>query len=332
MHGSFAKDFQCNHFVISLVLLILFSANPSYSGTLFSAETDRSYIGSSQCCECHQQLHPKIVESWQNSRHHLSMIDLSRNEKNSTRNCVSNSAGNDAISIIGYNTEYSVAVTRLHAIVPSNAWLDREPAEPHDVFCETGKGLDASILCFGCHTTGYFVTRKEYQEPGIGCEACHGPGSAHLKAQGSLDTIVNPATLSPERNKMVCGQCHSVGKDKTGNYPFPVFHDGNQLMPFVPGTDLASSFIDAKPILVRKGWEYSLFVQSADEYASQLCTDCHEPHGIHENAALLIDASNEICLKCHGIGSKRLDYENHWGLGNVLEWPCWDCHRKTHSH
>lgn len=58
-------------------------------------------------------------------------------------------------------------------------------------------------------------------ELGIACEACHGPGELHvrantdplrryvLRADGGRDpTIVNPARLSPERAADVCGRCH----------------------------------------------------------------------------------------------------------------------------
>ena len=108
--------------------------------------------------------------------------------------------------------------------------------------------------------------------------------------------------------------------------------DGKTQKPFQPGQDLVSGFVDAKPILVRKGWEYSLFIQSSERYSIQLCTDCHDPHGKNDNPSMFKDATNEMCLRCHGVGSMRYNFENHWGLGNVLEWPCWDCHKNAHSH
>jgi predicted CXXCH cytochrome family protein len=108
--------------------------------------------------------------------------------------------------------------------------------------------------------------------------------------------------------------------------------NGKDVKPFLPGEDLTRYFVDAKPTLVRNGCEYSLFVQSSKRYSVQLCTDCHNPHGTNNNYAMLNDTSNEICLRCHGIGSMRFNFENHWGLGNVLNWPCWDCHKNAHAH
>jgi hypothetical protein len=64
---------------------------------------------------------------------------------------------------------------------------------------------------------------SQVAEFGISCEACHGPGEQHVRANRSParryrqhllvdddSTIVNPAKLSHELNSQVCGQCHSV--------------------------------------------------------------------------------------------------------------------------
>ena len=52
-----------------------------------------------------------------------------------------------------------------------------------------------------------------------------------------------------------------------GNHPFPVTGKGDAGCSFLPGEDLALAFVDARPKLVRKGWEYSLLVQSSQRYS-----------------------------------------------------------------
>lgn len=101
--------------------------------------------------------------------------------------------------------------------------------------------------------------------------------------------------------------------------------------PFRPGEDLKQAFVDARPLLARKGWEYSLLQQAPEKYASQLCTDCHDSHGKAGNPAMLKDATSETCLRCHGVGSLRAQFENHWGVGNALVRRCWECH-SSHTH
>jgi predicted CXXCH cytochrome family protein len=176
------------------------------------------------------------------------------------------------------------------------------------------------------------VSRKAFAEPGVGCEACHGPGSQHVESPASKGTIINPAKLPADRSQMVCGQCHSLGKDPSGNYPFPVAGKGDAARPFMPGEDLTAAFVDARPKLERKGWEYSLLVQSPQRYASQRCTDCHDPHGKAAHPSMLLDPTSETCLRCHGVGSARLSFENHAGPGDGIKRPCWECHHNAHAH
>ncbi|MCW5558922.1 MAG: hypothetical protein KIT22_13970, partial [Verrucomicrobiae bacterium] len=85
--------------------------------------------------------------------------------------------------------------------------------------------------CIRCHSTGgnpglddQGQLRSAAGELGIACEACHGPGRAHVEARllaasdpaavpkpGVPDPgLVNPATLDHRRSTEVCGQCHGA--------------------------------------------------------------------------------------------------------------------------
>jgi len=74
--------------------------------------------------------------------------------------------------------------------------------------------------CFGCHTTasttaaGFAVDRAI---PGVTCEACHGPGRAHVRAMerggdrvGAAGTILNPRRLDGIDSVDFCGACHAT--------------------------------------------------------------------------------------------------------------------------
>jgi len=90
--------------------------------------------------------------------------------------------------------------------------------------------------CIQCHATGAVPAfgredvRTQVAELGIACEACHGPGNAHVRANGDParryalhlaaergddagaadPTIVNPRRLPHDRASEICGQCHLV--------------------------------------------------------------------------------------------------------------------------
>lgn len=78
-------------------------------------------------------------------------------------------------------------------------------------------GSEEQQQCFGCHTTGAVNGRElklERLRPGIGCEACHGPGEQHLVAMARkrIDEprIFNPGGLGAhELSQSFCGACHT---------------------------------------------------------------------------------------------------------------------------
>jgi predicted CXXCH cytochrome family protein len=268
-----------------------------------------NYIGSEKCISCHNSLHPEIVKEWQTSPHHL-VAKLGYGNFLDKLN--PSLKKEDVFMVIGRTDSNYAFITR-----------DYRVYRPED------KKQDASLTCFGCHTTGYFVSKKQFVEADVGCEACHGPGKKHVDSNGSPNTIVNLAKLSPERKRMICGQCHSKGNDISGKYRFPVMKGGR---PFQPGDDLNSGFIDWKPIVKTIGGEYSTLIQAPKPYSDQLCTDCHAPHGKQGNHRMLIDPTSAICLKCHGDRTTGIAYvepERHWGADRST---CWTCHEYAHLH
>ena len=73
--------------------------------------------------------------------------------------------------------------------------------------------------CVGCHTTASSVSgvlSLAGMTPGVTCEACHGPGRAHVEAMrehredDGLAAIVNPAGFGPIDSVDFCGACHAT--------------------------------------------------------------------------------------------------------------------------
>ncbi len=69
------------------------------------------------------------------------------------------------------------------------------------------------------------VTTYNFLEENISCEHCHGPGSDHASAGGGKgNKIINPAYLTAEAERQMCGKCHT-------------YDDGGKAKPFEAGGD-----------------------------------------------------------------------------------------------
>ncbi|MCF7848674.1 MAG: hypothetical protein K9M45_07490, partial [Kiritimatiellales bacterium] len=82
----------------------------------------------------------------------------------------------------------------------------------HDAWPEDNAQIFTSHTCDGCHFSG-FNSQYSRVEPGVNCENCHGPGSAHALAK-TEDTIYLPTKQDPLRAMEVCLQCHMRNVDK----------------------------------------------------------------------------------------------------------------------
>jgi predicted CXXCH cytochrome family protein len=185
-------------------------------------------------------------------------------------------------------------------------------------------------------------------EMNIGCETCHGPGSAHWESAGQGKFIVSPSLLTPERESMICGQCHSRPKGGAGT-DSPVDANGWMMR---AGTSRAE-FLTKNATTQLDGagsdfygttgkhskshhQQYSDFIRSGKyKNDTQLltCMGCHDPHR-RDNARQLNDAvddNTKLCGSCHPtIGADvkvHIDAKLSTGMGSIMQnAKCPDCH------
>jgi len=188
---------------------------------------------------------------------------------------------------------------RYHPQPGSDWWTAYYPLAP--------EARPTGPLCDGCHSVDYDTVSRQPTEWNVGCEACHGPGGAHL-ADPVNGTIVNPARLDAFRATDVCIQCHSQGQPLDnpidGEYfDWPIgFRPGGRLSDHWrldeahPGEETFTHWPDGSAHKNRmQGNDY---VQSRMYVKGVTCSGCHDVHGT-EHEADLIAPGNEVCLSCH---------------------------------
>jgi cytochrome c554/c'-like protein len=223
-----------------------------------------------------------------------------------------------------------------------------------------------NLACLKCHVTKPVPAVEEPEmdttvtEFGIACEACHGPGEAHVAAnQNPLRryeqhlagddvadaTIVNPLRIDPKRSSDVCGQCHGITEIKEES--LDDFNDKGYS--YDPGEDLFEQrnlvtagdeyFWPDGQVRV-SGRELNAHVRSpcyleGEGERTLTCFSCHELHPdtgdtrpleewrVHQLKPAM--RTNEGCTQCHAelAAPEARDAHSHHSPESV---SCHDCH------
>ena len=149
--------------------------------------------------------------------------------------------------------------------------LDNNQLEAGNEFVAYHAGQTVPFDCAACHATGYSSRGNQddrpgmvgtFAQPGVQCEACHGPGSLHAN---------NPRAFSMEisRDAAACRACHMTG-DVVAADGF-IQHTTHEYGDLFPGKH---ALID--------------------------CVDCHDPHaGVVAPRAARQPFLRATCEGCH---------------------------------
>jgi tetratricopeptide (TPR) repeat protein len=242
-------------------------------------------------------------------------------------------------------------------------WFHLYPGEKldsRDILHWTGLLQNWNFMCAECHSTGlrkgYLAAADSYattwSEIDVSCEACHGPGSEHVRREGGraggraekydgsglvvdlkpvgagewvLDSgkaIARRATpLASHAEIETCARCHARRS--------VIWQD------YRPGVLLEQTHRVAvldEPLYWADGqqrdevYEYGSFLQSRMYRAGVTCSDCHDSH-----SGRIRVPGNALCARCH-LAAKYDDPSHHHHRAGAAEARCVSCHMPTRAY
>jgi Flp pilus assembly protein TadD len=198
----------------------------------------------------------------------------------------------------------------------------------------TGRNQNWNHMCADCHSTGlikgYDASTDSYEsdweEISVSCEACHGPGRAHVEWAESdhstssdaglgvrfderrgrtwlPDQESGTARLKVARQTRVeidaCGRCHSrASRLLDGQVHGGSLLDSHRPVLLDPGE------FHADGQMLAEVFNWASFLQSRMAQAGVTCSDCHNPHSLKLHLP-----GNALCAQCHQ--PSRFDRPEH---------------------
>ncbi len=231
----------------------------------------------------------------------------------------------------------------------------------------TGRDQTWNYQCAECHSTGlrkgYDTDTDSYEtrwaEIDVACEACHGPGAAHLSqaqaaATGDRDAwrkhkglvvdlahrdgatwLIDADTGLPRREPRrsshaevnACARCHARRGLINGDYtPDRPLADTHRLALLGEGLYHADGQIQDEVFV------HGSFIQSRMFHRGVTCSDCHDPHSLELRAP-----GNSVCARCHAPARYDTSAHHHHPMSKGLRakgsgTACVDCHMPEHSY
>lgn len=231
-----------------------------------------------------------------------------------------------------------------------------ERIEPNDILFWTRITQNWNYMCSECHSTNllkqYDRFKEEYNtvwsEIDVSCEACHGPGSEHVRwaeaadrgqrieTTGYLGLVIRlketdgatwvfrdlekgtaERSVPKQTQTLVemCARCHArrtlIHEPYVHNRPFLDTH-----MPSVLEEHLY--YPDGQ--ILEEVYVYGSFLQSKMFQAGVGCKDCHEPH-----SGKVYIQGNALCYRCH-LQDKYGVHTHHFHKDDSTGTLCVECH------
>lgn len=263
-----------------------------FSGSAFAT---KGYVGSDTCFSCHPGKYNDFIVSGHSYK-------LSRAEDARTRPIPlpDGYTWDDISYVIGGKYKKARFIDKNGFIITAS----KDGSELKTQFnIEDGswsfyhKGEKKPYNCGACHTTGYQAEGHQdgregligtWAQPGIHCEACHGPAGDHIKS----NELAKANKMMVQEEMQLCGGCHIRG-DKTK--------------------------IPASGGFIKHHEQFNEALRGPhNEENDVTCITCHDPH----KSAKFTEGIKVSCGSCHDDIEESYAKSKHGGFGV----DCISCH------
>jgi|HubBroStandDraft_2_1064218.scaffolds.fasta_scaffold02996_3 DmsE family decaheme c-type cytochrome len=186
---------------------------------------------------------------------------------------------------------------------------------------DDGRSYVGQKVCMSCHQqeadnwahtihAKIFGLNPQNALEGRGCEACHGPGSEHIKNPSDLSTIISFSSKSKTPVPIQNGQCLSCHSGGPRIFWHASIHETNNLACsdcHNPMANFAAHGLTARESINETCFQCHKEQRAEFSRRSHMpllegkitCVDCHNPHGSTTAPLLKADSVNEVCYGCH---------------------------------
>lgn len=170
--------------------------------------------------------------------------------------------------------------------------------------------------CAPCHTSQF--EGKEFLEPGVNCEMCHGPSAAHVKGGPSRSSFKK---MDHRGYVEVCAQCHAQSAIRSPQ-GFPPRYQRRPYAEFSRKAFYRDGRFRETTFIV-ESFERSACFKKGEAH----CGHCHDPHpanpGTNRTSLKHEAGSNRMCLQCHSEKYSAVGHTRHSSAEATL---CVNCH------
>lgn len=216
----------------------------------------------------------------------------------------------DVVFMLGAGRNYQTYVMEtaegVYRVLPAQWHIASASWAPTDLADDwQDAAYDFSTQCAACHTTNFHAESFTWDEDGVQCESCHGPGLLHVALADDAGSSISDdeyvgiaGSINFGLTSETCGQCHVRGAHAGTGLPFPVG--------YVPGEDdlLAESIFSPSQPGDMEWFETGHARLPNMQYNEWL----QSSHGQSLEAAREAEGFTAACLGCHSAAENRADY------------------------